>query len=323
MNRTGKVGVASYLLGNITVTTKVLGISLLNNAFTLTNQGAAGAIVTITAPSSINFNNNWNHVAVVKSTDPDPRLTIFVNGSNIGSHVYAEVDFAADFLGIGAADPGVTASGFEGYLSNFRVTRSQLYPWSAGNVAISKQPLGLTGDTLILTCDSPKISARSDFKELNNITAGGDLLFVSDNNPFGYRTIQNKASYDANAFGGSVYFDGAGDYLAVNADITQRLSNTFTIQGWFNPTSKIAANIAIVSKGAVATGWQLMVGTGNTLIFSNAATAIQTTSTIKFNEWNHFAVTRDNWWYTRLFLNGNLETSATIVNPDGSSISSA
>lgn len=315
MNRTGKVGTASYLLGNITVTTKVLGISLLNNSFTLTNQGAAGAIVTITAPSSINFNNNWNHVAVVKSTDPDPRLTIFVNGSNIGSHVYAEVDFAADFLGIGAADPGVTASGFEGYLSNFRVTRSQLYPWLAGNVAIPKQPLGLTGDTLILTCDSPKISARSDFKELNNITAGGDRLFVSDNNPFGYRTIQNKASYDANAFGGSVYFDGAGDYLAVNSDITQRLSTTFTIQGWFNPTSKIAANIAIVSKGAVATGWQLMVGTGNTLIFSNAATAIQTTSTIKFNEWNHFAVTRDNWWNTRLFLNGNLETSATITNP--------
>jgi hypothetical protein len=315
MNRTGKVGVASYLLGNITVTTKVLGISLLNNAFTLTNQGAAGAIVTITAPSSINFNNNWNHVAVVKSTDPDPRLTIFVNGSNIGSHVYAEVDFAADFLGIGAADPGVTASGFEGYLSNFRVTRSQLYPWSAGNVTIPKEPLGLTGDTLILTCDSPTISVRSDFKELSNIIAGGDRLFVSDNNPFGYRTIQNKSSYDANAFGGSIYFDGVGDYLAVNEFSSQRLSNTFTIQGWFNATSKIAANIAIVSKGAVATGWQVMVGTGNTLIFSNAATAIQSTSTIKFNEWNHFAVTRDNRWNTRLFLNGNLETSATIVNP--------
>jgi Concanavalin A-like lectin/glucanases superfamily len=318
MNRTGRSGETVYLLGSPYGSGGAPGIYFQNNSFTISNQGVID-IVTFVAPSSVNFNNNWNHVAVVKSTDTtsiNPRYTLFVNGANIGSHVATEYDYGGSFIGIGSDNQPTT--GYAGYFSNFRVTRSALYDYTQANVSISKEPLQMTGDTLILTCQSPRLEIKTDYPYLANTgysTFNGDRLYATENNPFGYITIQNKASYDANAFGGSVYFDGAGDYLAVNEDITQRLSNIFTIQGWFNPTSKIAANIAIVSKGAVGTGWQLMIGTGNTLIFSNATTAIQTTSIIKYNEWNHFAVTRDNWWNTRLFLNGNLETSATLTNP--------
>jgi len=319
MNRTGKGGSGGvHLLGKPYSSTGSPAIQLNDTSITITNSGI-GDIVTFTVPSSINFNNNWNHVAVVKSTEttvPNPRYTLFVNGANIGSHVSTEYDYANSFICIGSDSTAVL--GYDGYLSNFRITRSALYDYTQANVTIPKGPLQLTGDTLILTCQSPTLEIKTDYPYLGNTgysTFVGDRLYATENNPFGYTTINNKASYDANAFGGSIYFDGLGDYLAVNEFSSQRLSDIFTIQGWFNATSKIAANIAIVSKGAVATGWQVMIGTGNTLIFSNATTAIQSTSTIKYNEWNHFAVTRDNGWNTRLFLNGNLETSATIVNP--------
>jgi hypothetical protein len=100
MNRTGRSGGSVYLLGSPYGGVGSPGIYFQNNSFTISNQGVVD-IVTFVAPSSVNFNNNWNHVAVVKSTDTtsiNPRYTLFVNGANI-----APIEFDLDLIVLATA----------------------------------------------------------------------------------------------------------------------------------------------------------------------------------------------------------------------------
>ena len=234
---------------------------------------------------------------------------MYLNGANVFGTQHVQEYTGADFLHIGAAATGADA--FSGFISNFRVTKSALYQ---SNFTPPNEPLQLTGDTLVLTAQDSTMTGTSNFDPITPVSASGSHT-VSTFNPFGYRTIPGNSRYDANLFGGSIYFDGQRNYLTVNTNRHQTLSNAFTIQGWFNATSKITGNIAIVSKGALNTGWEVGIGRANTLLFTNATVAFASTTPIKYNEWNHFAVVRDHQDFVKVFLNGNLEVTGGMRNP--------
>jgi hypothetical protein len=272
--------------------------------------------------------NTWYHIAFCRSSGT---LRLFKDGTQQGSSVTDSTNWTSSGSAVIGANEIATQTVF-GYISNLRVVKgTAVY---TGNFIPSKRSLSLTqsasvnvtslvpANISLLTCQSNRLIDTSP----NNfaLTLVGsvsinkfspfDNYFASSNNAYSSKPI----TYSPNTFGGSVYFDGSGDYLTVAENVQQRLANTFTIQGWFNATSKIAANIAIVSKGTATTGWQVMVGTANTLLFTNATTTLATTTPIKFNEWNHFAVVRQSNNRALVFLNGNLEVTGTVTDPFGS-----
>jgi len=307
MYQTGNVNADAYIWGGGTnqLSCKIEPAGRL----TLVRPGFTNFITVPAATAGANlWTNNWCHVAIVKSDEY--QWNIFINGSNVYAAAYSYDAWGGDWLNIGGVGQ---QTDFGGYISNFRISRSALYQ---SNFTPSLEPLQLTGDTLSLTAQSSTLTAQSDYPPLLPAKVyGSSATKPVPFNPLGYTAIPG-GKYNANLYGGSTYFDGNGDYLTVNEFQKHRLSNAFTIQGWFNATSQVAGNIVIASKGAVATGWEIGIGRANTLLFTNATVALATVTPIRFNEWNHFAITRDDVsWYTRVFLNGNLEVTGTITNP--------
>jgi len=254
----------------------------------------------------------WYHIAVTR--DGSNRMTMWVNGEDVGNGIVSNT-FTKGVYTIGP----LASSGdqLRGYVSNFRVVANRaLY---TKNFTVPEAPLEPVQGTVLLTCQSPTFIDNSTTNSPLQVAGNPDVK-ITDFNPFGDSYTTKPALYESSVFGGSAYYDGLGDYTIVQdfqsaPNYPLRLGNIFTIQGWFNATSEIAANIAIVSKGAVANGWQLMMGRGNVLHFSNATQVLSTSTPIKFNEWNHFAVVRNIGNRTMVFVNGNLESTGIVTNP--------
>lgn len=275
-------------------------------AFTVGPATSVGA-QSIYSSKTLQF-NRWTHIAAVKS---GTSIAIYMDGELVSGPTQINSN-GMMANGTGPLTIGYTptsADFFKGLISNLRIVKQAVY-----TSAFTPQdgPLTPIAGTVLLTCQDTTIKDNS--RNNYNITRINDKIVSA--NPFTYNVSAKPLSYNSNLYGGSAYYDGAGDYLTVNENSIQRLSNAFTIQGWFNATSQIAANIAIVSKGTATTGWEIGVGRANTLLFTNATVALQSTTAINFNEWNHFAVVRENSGnLTRVYLNGNLEVTGVITNP--------
>jgi hypothetical protein len=120
--------------------------------------------------------------------------------------------------------------------------------------------------------------------------------------------------------GGSMYFDGSGDYLAIPASelFTLRTAD-FTVECWvyfinFN-NQQMVGTLSTNS----TTSWAFYVQ-GSTLIFSNwnvTAASYATSNLATFN-WYHLATTRQSGTF-RLFVNGTVVNSNTPAAQDYSS----
>jgi hypothetical protein len=268
------------------------------------NQYAVGNLVSTTFKPQVGV---WYHIAVTR--DGNNLMTMWVNGVSVGSATVSTT-FAAGTFTIGPL--ATSGDQLRGYVSNFRVVIDRAVYTAAFTPQIT--PLEAIPGTVLLTCQSPTFVDNSPTNTPLQVTGTPDTK-ITDFNPFGYTTSPASIGYSSNVFGGSAYFDGSGDYITVPDSAALRLSNAFTIQGWFNPTSQVAGNVALVSKGAVATGWQVMMGRANTLLVTNATATLSTVTPIRFNEWNHFAVVRQPENRTLVFVNGNLEVTGTVTNP--------
>jgi hypothetical protein len=256
--------------------------------------------------------NTWTHIAITRA---NAIVSAYINGTLSNSTVIAgNIGLSSNSAGTSPLWIGSDSSGsgnFEGYISNFRVIRGT--PYYTSNIGLQTVPLEAVRGTELLTCQSATIIDNSTTGYA--ISANGDVK-VKEFNPFAYNISSTPVKYDANLLGGSVYFDGAGDYLTVTNSNSLILSNVFTIQGWFYKSTPFNANSAIVSKGTATTGWQVMIHNSNTLMFSNATSNINSVTPVRPYEWNHFAVVRGAVANrTLLFLNGNLEATSNIVNP--------
>ena len=181
------------------------------------------------------------------------------------------------------------------------------------------EPLTAITNTSLLTCHLPYIADGST--NSHSITVNGD----TKTEPFGPYDTQE---YAAGSHGGSVYFDGNGDYLATDPTNTLDLDGNFTIEGWFRQDGSGATTNypSIIS----STTWNNSVSfslrfnnTGNAKKFqvakhgyNNAGTnnIIVGSKTYPYDTWNHFALVRTgasgNQTVT-LYVNGENNGSAS------------
>jgi hypothetical protein len=136
-------------------------------------------------------------------------------------------------------------------------------------------------------------------------------------NPFG-QTNTTKLPYYPTTFGGSMYFDGTGDYLVCPASAgIAGTGYSWTIQGWFYQTSVGGFTKVILDGWNGGTSQFLLRNNSNYLEFyltggSNISTGA---NAIVANQWYHFAIVKDvdNSNTVTMYLNG-IKQGTSLAN---------
>ena len=192
------------------------------------NYGKAGVANIISASASIPI-NSWNYLVISRNTANQSRM--WLNGVSIGSSSSDTYSFnnVVQYIGSNANPAGYVT----GYLSAFRILKgTALYdPTSSSNITVPTSPPTAIANTQLL---------------LNFTNAGiTDATAKNDLETVGNAQISTSVSKFP---GGSIAFDGTGDYLSMLATPILALgTGPYTIEAWVNlsalPTSGNAAPI--------------------------------------------------------------------------------
>jgi hypothetical protein len=235
--------------------------------------------------------NQWNWMSIVGD---GTNFTVYLNGSSVGSAAYASL-VDSNFT-IGTINSGGDGA-YTGYISNFRIKNI------AAVDSIPTAPLTAITNTTLLACQSATFVDNSTNRFAITVAGNSQPSMV---NPFG-STFANSTGYTAAEHGGSMYFDGSGDYLSLVTNSAFGYgTGPFTVECWFNTqvipptggdylfdqrtTNVQAALLAYISPSAALE------------VYINGAVVI-TGGTVVVNTWNHFALTKSGTT-TRMFLNG-------------------
>ena len=300
-----------------TVATDCSFLFYLNAGKLRLSYGSGGTNTGVDSTSSVPT-NQWVHVV---ATCTSGTIRYFINGV-LDATTFTTVGALNDCtqpLYVGAyltAGSGIT-SFFAGYISNLRfVNGTAVY---TSNFTPPTAPLtAITNTSLLLNTINAGIIDNAMMNDLE--TAGNAQI----------STTQSKWG------GGSMYFDGTGDYLTQYPSSLQNYTfNTgdFTVEAWVYIAGNSAldndgvrtANIATCinrGSGATQTGWLFYINGNSTttgtgiafgLYVSNTAYSISGTTTVSQGVWHHIAVSRSGTT-TYLFLDGILVTSGTLGN---------
>lgn len=247
--------------------------------------------------------NTWTHVAYTRASGA---IKIFVNGV-LGASGTSSSDLQASVpCKIGST---FTPSNYlTGSISNLRITKGQALYTSAFTPSTSPLTTTSQGATAanvsLLTCQSTTFIDNST--NAFTITANGNAT-PKRANPF-TDTVTGPTPYSTTTYGGSAYFDGAGDYLTLGSQSNFAFgTGDFTIEAWVFPTtvSGTAQTIYDTMTQGDATGTGRLGFDFNTSLrlFTGAGTILTSGGTMVAQSWQHVAVCRASG-STRLFING-------------------
>ena len=249
--------------------------------------------------------NTWNHVAYVRSGDV---FSIYVNGLLVDSRTYAALNVFSNPSSFKVGG-NTNNQWFNGYLSNVRITiGTALYNGSFTPPALpmSNSPTPVFGLSTLINANQTTDNT-SNTNVVDSSTYGRTISYMS-----GFPS-QTQITPFAAGTGGSIFFDGIGDYLEM-ADATemQMGSGDFTIECWVW-LSSIASASLIYDQRPVSGGtanpvpgfyfnnspnrfeYFTMSGTSTTIRITGNAVAAQT--------WYHVAIVRISGT-TRMYVNG-------------------
>jgi hypothetical protein len=238
----------------------------------------------------------WNHIAYSRQSS-NGRL--YVNGVQVNTTNTDSRNYV-----VGTSNrPIIGANGFDnstgpmlGCISNLRVVKGTAVYTT--NFTPSTTPLTAVAGTSLLTCQNATFIDNST----NNfaITATGNTQPLPTN-PFGF-TAGTITNYTPQVFGGSMYFDGTGDFVTAPANAAFQLTGDFTVEAWIYPTVVNSFNMVFGSENGANSDYLVIRPTTVELAVSNTAYPAWS-QTFVANTWYHVAVTRQSNTL-RAFVNG-------------------
>jgi hypothetical protein len=263
----------------------------------------------------------WYHIALTRS---GTTFRLFKNGTLIGNGTNSSAMYAGERWGI-ARGEGVgywTGGWLNGYLSNLRVIKgSVLAAYSTSSTTNGTaiftpptSPLTAVAGTLLLLCTDGTLLDRSG----NNytITHGGGVHYASPTSPFTPASL-----YSQNTVGGSMYFDGAGDYLSLASSALYGFgTGSFTMECWVYLTGTPGAgNWGIMMAGTANSAsnaiGMYVEGSTNTFRIYNGTSTVSIGSMVP-RTWYHLALVRVSTGTNQTFgfLNGVLTATTTFAD---------
>ena len=284
--------------------------SILGNGATYFNFGVdnaqlkfyywVGSAVTA-APSGATISlNKWHHVAI--SNDSSNNFRIFLDGVLVHTITsWPGITWSAasggDDIYIGIEGANNATSSFTGFIRDARMLQGTcLY---TSTFTPPNQPLTAITNTEWLFCHAPYIKDGST----NNVV-------VTDN--YGVATARfgpyDYLGYTKADHGGSVYFDGTGDWLTISNSSEQMVpeAGDFTVEFWFY-TANASTRQDPYSSHTASTGWAVsfsLTTAGDITPYYGNSTPNQTAGgQFKANVWNHFAMAKSGTTL-KMFMNG-------------------
>jgi hypothetical protein len=113
--------------------------------------------------------------------------------------------------------------------------------------------------------------------------------------------------------GGSMSFDGTGDWLLMPHTVDQMFrTSAFTIEMWVYRNA--SGTYGLVGKGTATTGWLVSLNSSNQVVFTHGSTTITSTGTISSATWTYIAVVREGTGtnQTKIYINGTNDGTGTV-----------
>ena len=258
--------------------------------------------------------NTWTHFAYVYNGATS--LQLYINGVLDSTFAVAPGATNSAPVTIGSlVDDTGTNDNFGGYISNIRIVKgSQVY---TSNFTPPTAPLTAITNTSLLTCQDNRFRDAST----NNfaIARNGDVK-VTPFSPYA-----PASTYNGSVNGGSAFFDGVGDYLALPTAAGVIGTGDFTVEAWYKsnvstaPTHcPIIANYEANSNGS----WAVKASAGSNqclefAYYDNGWNDLTTSVNITADmAWHHVAVTRSGSTL-RIYADGVLINSWTVTTSLG------
>ena len=262
----------------------------------LVTYNAANTNVTIGTPVI----GQWAHVAVCRS---GTTIRTFFNGV-LGATVTNNGTIYTHSAGRLGAAISTGATPMAGYISNYRLVVGTAVYTSAFTPPTA--PLTAITNTSLLTCQNATLKDNSTNAFALTVTG---TPTPKPYNPFGYTTSAVQ-TYDPTVYGGSMYFDGTGDYLSLPANSAFNFgTSNLTMEAWIYPTT-VSGNIAVFSFA----GDIMLFGTqgGVVIWYVNGIASgwAGNTQTVVANQWSHIACVR-NGTTCSFYLNGVASTGTS------------
>ena len=246
-------------------------------------------------------NNTWYHITIVRNSSNI--IKAWINGVELsvsgGGSSTNNIALALTTIGRSSS---YTTHDFKGYMRDIRFTNTTVY---TSAFTPPTEPLTAISGTSLLTCHLPYIADGSS----NNytITPSGNVS-TEPWSPYNY-----DSSYSANSNGGSVYFDGTGDWLRVSE--IDFGTGDFCIEGWVYRESTAdqilfsgqtvsggtTDNVQLIRFSRGGAGNHISTYFQNSYIFQDVSS-----DAVAPGQWFHCALTRSVGTIVRLFINGKI-----------------
>jgi hypothetical protein len=243
--------------------------------------------------------NQWNHC--IFQRDANGNLTSYLNGTKYTGENDGSTNLSATELGLGVFNYTGYEGWLDGYIRDFKLTIGTSALRTASTITVPTEPLASDSNTTAFLGHLPYFGDGSSSPN----------TVVSSNASTAPFSPHDYDKYLAADHGGSVYFDGSGDYL--NTTATQIIPSTsFTVTAWvyFEDTTQNAVWGQGISGHSGRCGVSLDNGTWYAQI-GNDVIGQSTTPSIK--EW----LFTDLQWdgsTLKFFVNGSLIGSVSTSN---------
>ena len=271
------------------------------------NNGSSIAIYGISG-GTYNFStgtpdiNTWYHFAFVRQSGS---ITLYWDGQSKGS-VGCTDNFNSGNLHIGCWS--AISEFFQGHLTDVKISNTAVY---TSNFSVPTERLSFDSSTKLITCHLPYIADGSNLAE--TIVVNGDPS-TKPFSPYDY------LEYSATDHGGSINFDGTGDYLTIPDHSSLNFaSNDWTIECWIYPRTNVG-DCGIWHQSADGTDWYSIYLDGAfnlKFVFYNASNGVEwagtaASNTAPQNTWTHVSLVRQFGTGVYLYANGKLVASDTL-----------